>query len=63
MGSLLAEMVVKPTMSLKYSDTLSKYSGSTVPPTFRTSATDLGTIGSNALLCDIDAVVKAVVGV
>lgn len=41
MGSLFAEMVVKPTMSLKYSETLSKYSGLTVPPTFRASATDL----------------------
>lgn len=42
MGSLLAEMVVKPTISLKYNVTLSKYSGSTVPPTLRASATDLG---------------------
>lgn len=41
MGSLRAEMVVKPTMSLKYMVTWSKYSGSTVAPVFRASATDL----------------------
>lgn len=45
MGSLMAEMVVKPTMSLKYSVTSSKYSGSTGVPIFRASATDLGMAG------------------
>lgn len=44
MGSLMAEMVVKPTMSLKYSVTISKYSGSTGIPIFRASATDLGEV-------------------
>lgn len=42
MGSLMAEMVVKPTMSLKYNVTSSKNSGSTGVPIFRASATDLG---------------------
>lgn len=41
MGSLMAEMVVKPTMSLKYKVTKSKPSGSTVQPFLRDSATDL----------------------
>lgn len=41
MGSLMAEMVVKPTMSLKYKVTKSNPSGSTVQPFLRDSATDL----------------------
>jgi hypothetical protein len=41
MGSLIAEIVVKPTMSLKYKVTKSKPSGSTVHPFLRDSATDL----------------------
>lgn len=49
MGSLMAEIVVKPTMSLKYNVTSSKYSGSTGVPIFRASATDLGMAGSEVI--------------
>lgn len=41
MGSLRAEMVVKPTMSLKYSVTSLKCSGMTGLPVFSALATDL----------------------
>jgi len=55
MGSLRAEIVVKPTMSLKYSVTSLKCSGLTGLPVFSAWATDLKEKYDEwKMLCDAD---------